>query len=478
MTTRSEKERQKAQQEKFQAILSNLLKDDDNKYCVDCDAKGPRWASWNLGIFLCIRCAGIHRNLGVHISKVKSVNLDTWSPEQIAMMMEVGNSRARAAYEANLPDNYRRPQANGALESFIRAKYEQKKYMAKEWVQPKPTIPKELLEDDKDKRKAKPKPTGQISLSSVPRVSSEPQMTSHSSKPSNPKPVQTVKASSPQQPTPAPPPKSSTTGDLIGLDAPTAVQNTSSSLLDDFMGSSAPSSSSQPVPQPNTGQVANGSLEANLFGETTSTEKTTNVSTKDSIMALFGGGQQTQQQFGVPASTCSYTSPYEEVGGVMSSTYNTNPFQTSLMFAYADPGGVYMSQQQQPPQQQPQMGVGMYNMQQPQQQQQMPQMNVQQGMYGNQMGMMGINQAQMGMGSMGTMPQGQMGMQQGMMGMPGAQMGMYGQQQQQQPQMQPMQFQQMHQQMTNMNLGQPQQMGMGWSGSQSSGHTLSTNLWQ
>ena len=46
---------------------------------------GPRWASWNLGIFLCIRCAGIHRNLGVHISKVKSVNLDTWTPEQIAV---------------------------------------------------------------------------------------------------------------------------------------------------------------------------------------------------------------------------------------------------------------------------------------------------------------------------------------------------------------------------------------------------------
>lgn len=48
-----------------------------------CFLSGPRWASWNLGVFMCIRCAGIHRNLGVHISRVKSVNLDQWTPEQI-----------------------------------------------------------------------------------------------------------------------------------------------------------------------------------------------------------------------------------------------------------------------------------------------------------------------------------------------------------------------------------------------------------
>ncbi|KAK2189973.1 hypothetical protein NP493_92g04023 [Ridgeia piscesae] len=140
MSSKLDRDRAKLLQDKHQGILCDLLKDEDNKYCVDCDAKGPRWASWNLGIFLCIRCAGIHRNLGVHISKVKSVNLDSWTSEQIAMMQEIGNSRGRAIYEANLPDNMRRPQTDSALEAFIRAKYEQKKYIAKEWIQPRPTI--------------------------------------------------------------------------------------------------------------------------------------------------------------------------------------------------------------------------------------------------------------------------------------------------------------------------------------------------
>lgn len=49
----------------------------------------------------------------------------------------MGNSRARAVYEANLPDNYRRPLTDSALEIFIRQKYEEKKYMAREFVPPK-----------------------------------------------------------------------------------------------------------------------------------------------------------------------------------------------------------------------------------------------------------------------------------------------------------------------------------------------------
>jgi len=52
-------------------------------FVVALDLTEPRWASWNLGIFICVRCAGIHRSLGTQISKVRSVNLDLWSPEQI-----------------------------------------------------------------------------------------------------------------------------------------------------------------------------------------------------------------------------------------------------------------------------------------------------------------------------------------------------------------------------------------------------------
>ncbi|XP_037554541.2 stromal membrane-associated protein 1-like [Dermacentor silvarum] len=155
MASKTEREKQKQIQDKCQAILGQLLREEDNKYCVDCDAKGPRWASWNLGMFLCIRCAGIHRNLGVHISRVKSVNLDTWTPEQVACLQQMGNSKGRAVYEANLPDNFRRPQTDSSLEAFIRSKYEQKKYIAKEWVPP--PMPPPAFDIEQERRREKDK---------------------------------------------------------------------------------------------------------------------------------------------------------------------------------------------------------------------------------------------------------------------------------------------------------------------------------
>ncbi|KAJ7991916.1 hypothetical protein DPEC_G00288830 [Dallia pectoralis] len=117
--------------DRYQAVLNSLLSLEENKLCADCESKGPRWASWNLGIFICIRCAGVHRNLGVHISRVKSVNLDQWTQEQIQCVQEMGNAKAKRLYEAFLPECFIRPETEQSAEVFIRDKYEKKRYMDK-----------------------------------------------------------------------------------------------------------------------------------------------------------------------------------------------------------------------------------------------------------------------------------------------------------------------------------------------------------
>jgi hypothetical protein len=67
---------------KPQALL-DALAESDNDVCADCGEKDPRWVSINLGLYLCIECSGIHRSLGVHISKVRSIELDLWDKDTI-----------------------------------------------------------------------------------------------------------------------------------------------------------------------------------------------------------------------------------------------------------------------------------------------------------------------------------------------------------------------------------------------------------
>ncbi|CAK9160197.1 unnamed protein product [Ilex paraguariensis] len=109
-------------------ILEGLLKLPENRECADCKSKGPRWGSVNLGIFICMQCSGIHRSLGVHISKVRSATLDTWLPEQVAFIQSMGNEKANSYWEAELPHNYDRV----GIENFIRAKYEEKRWVPKD----------------------------------------------------------------------------------------------------------------------------------------------------------------------------------------------------------------------------------------------------------------------------------------------------------------------------------------------------------
>ncbi|KAJ2367862.1 hypothetical protein H4S02_010204, partial [Coemansia sp. RSA 2611] len=74
-----------------------------NDQCVDCGKRGPEWAVINLGVLVCIDCSGIHRSLGVHISKVRSIKLDNWEPELMQIMQRLGNSRVNRIYEAREP---------------------------------------------------------------------------------------------------------------------------------------------------------------------------------------------------------------------------------------------------------------------------------------------------------------------------------------------------------------------------------------
>ncbi|ONI10268.1 hypothetical protein PRUPE_4G038100 [Prunus persica] len=135
-------------------ILEGLLKQPGNRECADCKTKAPRWASVNLGIFICMQCSGIHRSLGVHISKVRSATLDTWLPEQVAFIQSMGNEKSNSFWEAELPPNYDRV----GIENFIRAKYEHKKWVPRDG---KAKSPPRVSEEKNSVYRARPETSSQ-----------------------------------------------------------------------------------------------------------------------------------------------------------------------------------------------------------------------------------------------------------------------------------------------------------------------------
>ncbi|XP_060091589.1 stromal membrane-associated protein 1 isoform X2 [Heteronotia binoei] len=446
MSTRSCREKAQKQNEQHQAILAKLLREEDNKYCADCEAKGPRWASWNTGVFICIRCAGIHRNLGVHISRVKSVNLDQWTPEQIQCMQEMGNTKARLLYEANLPENFRRPQTDQAVEFFIRDKYEKKKYYDKNAV----NISSKEKEKKKEEKKKDRDPEKPLKCLGV-------------EKPEKKDDQQLELKESPKK-------IPDSTVDLLGLDGPadSAVTNGNittpvAALNDDLdifgpmisnplpASSVPPSQSASTNPAAATLSAASGDLD--LFTEQTKSEESAKkLLSKDSILSLYGTG----------------TMPQQNAPGV---------FMGPQSMPFTAPPSTHF-------QGFPAMGVPV---------------PAAPGMMGNMMGqsvpVIGQNTGMLvGMG----MPNGfsvaaqsaGLGLPQNVVGPQGTTVGQvaspqnkYGMQQNQQAQWN---LAQMNQQMAGMNLssssnmmsfGQPPNTAAGWTGS-SSGQTLSTQLWK
>lgn len=110
-------------------LIENICKVPPNNMCNDCNQPGTRWASVNHGVFVCIRCSGIHRSLGVHISKVKSSNMDKWTASEIRLMELIGNRRAKELYEARLPKGFKPlsgTEAESTIRNFIVKKYDEK----------------------------------------------------------------------------------------------------------------------------------------------------------------------------------------------------------------------------------------------------------------------------------------------------------------------------------------------------------------
>ncbi|TYJ05497.1 hypothetical protein E1A91_A12G168100v1 [Gossypium mustelinum] len=123
-----------------------------NDVCAECNAPEPDWASLNLGILLCIECSGVHRNLGVHVSKVRSLTLDVkvWESSIVELFRSLGNAYCNSVWEGSLQKNERVDESNAHgtsitkpcakdpishREKYINAKYVEKLLIVRDAVQ-------------------------------------------------------------------------------------------------------------------------------------------------------------------------------------------------------------------------------------------------------------------------------------------------------------------------------------------------------
>lgn len=118
-----------------EAMAKSLRAVAGNDVCADCGVPDPDWASLNLGEMVCIECSGVHRKLGTHISRIRSLMLDDWTPEAAAVMRAIGNTLANSVWEAAVPGNAasrRKPDSRSSkeeMEAWIRAKYEHREFL-------------------------------------------------------------------------------------------------------------------------------------------------------------------------------------------------------------------------------------------------------------------------------------------------------------------------------------------------------------
>ncbi|ELK11641.1 Arf-GAP with SH3 domain, ANK repeat and PH domain-containing protein 1 [Pteropus alecto] len=108
------------------AIIEDVQRLPGNDVCCDCGSSEPTWLSTNLGILTCIECSGIHREMGVHISRIQSLELDKLGTSELLLAKNVGNNSFNDIMEANLPSPSPKPTPSSDMavrKEYITAKY-------------------------------------------------------------------------------------------------------------------------------------------------------------------------------------------------------------------------------------------------------------------------------------------------------------------------------------------------------------------
>uniref|UniRef100_A0A8V5GC94 Uncharacterized protein n=1 Tax=Melopsittacus undulatus TaxID=13146 RepID=A0A8V5GC94_MELUD len=116
------------------AIIDDIQRLPGNEVCCDCGSPDPTWLSTNLGILTCIECSGIHREMGVHISRIQSLELDKLGTSELLLAKNVGNTSFNDIMEGNLPSPSPKPTPSSdmtARKEFITAKYVDHKFSRK-----------------------------------------------------------------------------------------------------------------------------------------------------------------------------------------------------------------------------------------------------------------------------------------------------------------------------------------------------------